>query len=448
MLHRCLSILKLALPVMVSQIGLILVAFADNIMVGRYSTQALASSSFVVNVFNIVIIGGLGFSYGLTPIVGALFAGRKQGDIGRIVRVGLRANIAVGILMSLVMGTLYFFLDRMGQPDELLPIIRPYYLITLAGLIPLAVFNVFAQWSYGIRNTAMPMWILLSANAVNIIGNYMLIYGNWGAPEMGLTGAGISTLTARIIAMVAIVAIFLIKRSNRTYRTGFSGRDTSDGQRMAKVVRTSWPVALQMMFETGAFSLCAILAGWLGTVPLAAFQVIIIVGTLGFCIYYSIGTAITVQVSNDAGAKSLAACRRSAFDGYAVMLFFAAISSSIFILFGRQLMGLFSQDEAVLAVAGSVIFPLVLYQIGDATQITFANALRGTANVMPMLWIAFVSYVVVGLPSSYILALPAGLGVYGILLSFSLSLFLAAALFMRAFIKTTGSKHLITLKTT
>ena len=157
MLRRCLSILKLAFPVMVSQIGMILVAFADNIMVGRYSTQALASSSFVVNVFNVVIFCAMGFSYGLTPLVGALFTSGRKADIGHLVRIGLRANVVVGVLLSAVMTTGYFFIDRMGQPAELLPLIRPYYLITLVGLLPMVVFNVFAQWSYGIRKTAMPM---------------------------------------------------------------------------------------------------------------------------------------------------------------------------------------------------------------------------------------------------------------------------------------------------
>ncbi len=206
---------------------------------------------------------------------------------------------------------------------------------------------------------------------------------------------------------------------------------------MGRVVRTSWPVALQMTFETGAFSLCAVFAGWIGTVSLAAFQIVLVVGTLGFCIYYSVGTAIAVLTANEAGRGLGPACRRPAFDGYVVMLFFMCLSSLAFVLFARPLMGLFTEDEQVLSVAVSLLFPLVLYQLGDATQITFANALRGTAKVMPMLWIAFVSYVLVGLPSTWLLAFPAGLGVYGIELSFSVSLFLAGGLFLATFLKVT-----------
>lgn len=442
MLKRSLTILKLALPVMVSQISLILVAFADNIMVGRYSTDALAASSFVINVFNLMIFCAMGFSYGLTPIVGAMFARGEKKNIGVAVRAALRANIVMGVLLSAVMGVLFFFVENLGQPRELMPILKPYYLIFLAGLLPMAVFNVFAQWSFGVRNTSMPMWILLGANMLNIVGNYMLIYGNWGAPELGLTGAGISTLCARITAALAIMGVFFFKRSSEEYRRGF--REAA-AQRLRSltgtVVRTSWPVAAQMTFETGAFSSCAIFAGWLGTVSLAAFQVTIVVSTLGFCIYYSIGTAIAVTVANDAGRGSLRDCRRSAFSGYAVMLVFAALSSAALAMFGRPLMHLFSEDTAVLALAGTVIVPLLLYQLGDATQIAFSNALRGTSKVMPMVWIAFVSYMMAGLPSTYLLAFTAGLGIYGLVLSFSVSLFLAAALFLYFFMRATRPKE-------
>ena len=439
MLKRCLRILKLALPVMISQISLIIVSFADNVMVGHYSTEALAASSFCINLFNIVVICGLGFSYGITPLVGKLFARNEKRQIGQLMRVGIIANVSAGMILTLIMGCLYLFVDRMGQPEELLPIIKPYYLINLLSLVFLAVFNAFAQWSYAIKNTSMPMWILLSCNLINIIGNYALIYGHFGAPELGLTGAGISTLFVRILAATAIAIVYFRKESNREYRIGFiNGRILSEKGLMRKLIQTSWPVALQMTFETSVFSVCAVFAGWMGKVPLAAYQIILVIGQLGFCIYYSIGMAIAVLVANESGMRSLKGCRRVAFDGYGVMLFFAAIAMTVFIGFSRQLMGIFTTDEAVLLTAQSLIIPLAIYQLGDATQITFANALRGTAHVMPMLWIAFVSYVVVGLSSSWVIAFPCGMGIYGIVLSFSISLFLAAALFLRQFLKITS----------
>ena len=438
MFQRCLTILKLALPVMIAQVGTIVVGFADNIMVGRYNTESLASASFVINIFNIVVLCLMGFSYGLTPLIGLLFPRERYEEIGSTLKAGVIANIIVGIQLTCIMGVLYFYLDRLGQPTDLLPLIRPYYLIFLASLLPLALFNSFAQWSFAIKNTTMPMWILLACNALNILGNYILIYGNWGAPELGLTGAGISTLAARIIAPIAIILIFFLKPSNARYREGFIDHGMRITKNlMGKVVRTSWPVALQMACETAAFSTCAIFAGWIGTVALASFQIIVVIGSLGFCIYYSIGTAIAVLVANESGKSSLHSCRRVAFDGYVVMLIFATISTCIFIFFSRPLMGAFTDDPEVLMAAQALVVPLIIYQLGDATQVTFANALRGTSHVMPMLWIAFFSYVVVGLSSTYILAFPAHLGNYGIVLSFSVSLFMAAILFLRSFMKAT-----------
>ncbi|MDE6165337.1 MAG: MATE family efflux transporter, partial [Muribaculaceae bacterium] len=171
------QIARLGLPILVGQVGMIVVGFADNIMVGRYSTQALASASFVNGVFNTALFACIGFSYGLTPLVGALFSQGRRTHIGGLMRTGVFVNILFALLVSLLMGVLYLNVDRLDQPEELLPIIRPYFRLYLAGILPLSMFQVFAQWSWGIKNTAMPMWIILGSNVINIIGNWLLIYG-------------------------------------------------------------------------------------------------------------------------------------------------------------------------------------------------------------------------------------------------------------------------------
>ena len=388
------EIIRLGLPILVGQLGMIVTAFADNIMVGRYSTAALASSSFVNGVFNVVIFCCLGFTYGLTPLIGALYGQKRHRDIGALLRNGLFLNVLYSLVLTAALGVLYFYLDRLGQPEELLPLIRPYYLTALAGILPVCVFNVFAQWSYATTDTGTPMWIILGGNVFNIIGNYLLIFGHFRAGRLSRTSLG-------------------------------------------RVWRTSLPVSMQMTFESGSFSFAAIMSGWLGAIPLAAFQIIVITGTLGFCVYYSVGAAISVVVANVAGSGDTALMRRAAWQGYHIMLVLMTCSSLIFALAGRTILGVFTDDPVVLAAAVALIFPLVLYQLGDATQITFANALRGTSHVMPMLWIAFVSYVVVGIPATYLLGFPAGMGLYGILLSFSVSLFLAGALFLVFFLRAT-----------
>lgn len=430
------SILKLGLPILVGQLGMIVVGFADNIMVGRYSTEALASASFVNNLFNITIFCCIGFAYGLTPVVGALFSQKRSEDIGATMRTGLWLNIAFTLLVMTVMTVIYFNLEHMGQPEELLPLIRPYYIIYLCGMLPVTIFNVFAQWSYGIKNTSLPMWIILVTNVINIIGNYTLIYGHFGAPELGLTGAGLSTLLARVTATTAIIIVFFCFRRNALYRKGYrAARVTRPA--LWRIWKMSIPVSMQMTFESGSFTVAAVMSGWLGTVALAAFQIVVITGTLGFCIYYSIGSAVAILVANEAGRADNSAMRRVAWSGYHILLCLMVMSSLIFIFFGRSIMNAFTDDPVVLGVAFTLIFPLVLYQVADATQINFANALRGTSKVMPMLWIAFVSYVVIGVPATYLLGFPAGLGVYGIILSFSCSLAVAALLFLYFFLKTT-----------
>lgn len=194
---------------------------------------------------------------------------------------------------------------------------------------------------------------------------------------------------------------------------------------------------MQMTFESGSFTAAAVMAGWLGAVSLAAFQVVVITGTLGFCVYYSVAAAVSVLVSNAAGTGDAREMRRYAFAGYRILLALAATASCLFIFQGPGIIHLFTQDPEVQALALSLILPLVIYQFGDATQITFANALRGTSNVMPMLWIAFVSYVLIGLPATYLMGFTFGMGTFGIILSFSVSLFIAAALFLHFFLRTT-----------
>lgn len=430
------AIIKLGIPILISQLGVIVVGFADNIMVGQYSTEALASASFVNNVFNTAAFAIIGFSYGLTPLIGALYSQGRKATIGSMIRNGLVINIAFSLLVATIMGILYLKVELLGQPEELMPLIKPYYLIVLAGLVPTAIFNVFAQWLFAINRTSLPMWIMLLSNVANIIGNWLLIYGNCGFPELGLVGAGVSTLFSRVLGTVIIIGAFMCDKQFREYRNGCFNSGMS-WTTFSLINRTSWPVALQMTFESGSFSIAAVMSGWLGTVSLAAYQIIVIVGTLGFCIYYSIGSALSVLVANASGLDDHVGMRRMAFAGYHIILTLATISSLIFVLFGESLIGIFSDDKVVVSATITLLVPLVIYQYGDATQIAFANALRGTSRVMPMLWIAFVSYMVIGIPATYLMGFTFGLGTYGIILSFSVSLFIAASLFLYYFFKAT-----------
>lgn len=430
-------ILSLGFPILIGQLGMIAVGFADNSMLGHYHTNALASASFVNNLFNIPILMSMGFTFGLTPLIGALFSRKSNDEIGRTLRAALRLNVAFALLLTLVMLIIYFNLEHLGQPEVLLPSIRSYYLIYLAGLLPIALFQVFAQCAYAVNATRMPMWIILSANALNVLGNWLLISGHLGCPEMGLNGAGLATLGARWICPVAIFIVFMTSRRYRPYRAAFFHPQVTKST-YRTIFKTSIPVSLQMGMETGSFSIAAVMAGWLhNPANLAAFQIIVIVGTLGFCIYYSMGAAVSVLVANAAGENDCRKMRSVAMAGYHVILFLATISSLVFYLWGKPLIGIFTSDPEVQTLTAALIVPLLLYQLGDATQINFSSALRGTSNVMPMLLTAFIAYIVVGLPATYIFCFTFGWQLYGIVLSFSVSLFTAGALFLFFFYKTT-----------
>ncbi|MDE7393473.1 MAG: MATE family efflux transporter, partial [Muribaculaceae bacterium] len=222
------------------------------------------------------------------------------------------------------------------------------------------------------------------------------------------------------------------------YKSAFKSARFSRG-RLRKIFTTSLPVSLQLMLETGSFSIAAVMAGWLGAVELAAFQIILITGTLGFCVYYSFGSATSVLVANAAGAKDNMRMRQVATAGYHVTLVLCLISSAIFYFAGRFLFAIFTDDRVVLDLTITLIPPLMLYQIADATQINYSSALRGTGNVMPMLLTAFVSYAVVGVPATYILTFTFCGGMPGLVSSFSISLFCAAVMYFIYFMRTTRS---------
>lgn len=402
--------------------------FADTLMVGRYSTTALASAAFVNNVFNLVIFLLIGYSYGLTPIISSLYGKGEHANAGGKLKQAIAANALFGLMLMAIMGVLYFYVDRMGQPEELLPTIRPYYLVVLSSMVFIMLVNTLRQFTDGTTDTATGMWALLAGNALNIVGNYLLIYGIGPFPELGLLGAGLSTLFARFVTAAILACNVVWRKRYLPFRQGF-GRASLRLREILAINKISLPISLQMGMEAGAFSLSAVMAGWLGKIDLAAYQVVVTVGTLGFMFYYSFGAGMSIRVGTFTGMDDWPRLRLATRAGCHILCVIAALSSLTFIFLTEPLVNIFSTDPAVIGVAVSLIGPLVLYQFGDAMQICFANALRGTGQVMSMMWIAFVSYVVVGLPSGYILGFPLGLGIHGIFLAFAIGLFVAATLF-------------------
>lgn len=419
--------IKIGVPIVLGQLGIVVVGLVDNIMVGHFSTSDLAAASFVNSVFNIPILFGMGFSYGLTPLVGQFFGRGDKFRVGGLLRNSLLANFMIGLFLSVAMGIMYLNVHRMGQPEELLPLIRPYFLLQLTSLVFVMMFNSFKQFADGITDTKTSMWIMLSANLLNIIGNSLLIYGVWGLPALGLTGAGISTLASRIFMFVAFAILFFRKQSYRRYLVGYH-RTTYNTGDLKVLNRMGMMVGLQMGMETALFSISGVMIGWLGTVPLAAHQVVASISTLGFMVYYGVGSAVSIRVSNFFGRGDIAGVRRATLAG-THLLGLLAISVSVFFLLVRKHIGwLYTSSEDVVNLVAVLMVILVFYQFGDSLQIIFANALRGVADVTSMAVISFIGYFVIALPVSYICGFVLDWGIEGIWVGYPVGLTLTGGM--------------------
>lgn len=415
------ALVSLGLPIVIGQIGVIILGFADTLMIGHHSTAELGAASFVNNVFNLAIIFSTGFSYGLTPIVGGLFGTSQYAPAGQALRNSLLANSLVAFLITLCMSVLYWNVESLGQPEELIPLIKPYYLVLLASLVFVMLFNCFKQFTDGITDTRTAMWILLGGNVLNIFGNYLLIYGKCGLPELGLLGAGISTLFSRMVMVVVFVCIFL--RSSRfvRYKVGFLRMGWSKAM-FCRLNDLGWPIAFQMGMETASFSLSAIMIGWLGTIALASHQVMLAISQFTFMMYYGMGAAVAVRVSNFNGQRDIVNVRRAAYAGFHMMMALDAVLSLIVFLFRNQLGSWFTDSPEVVTMVTSLIVPFLIYQFGDGLQITFANALRGISDVKPMMLIAFIAYFVISLPVGYLCGFVLGWGIVGVWMAFPFGL--------------------------
>ena len=419
--------IKIGVPIVLGQLGIVVVGLVDNIMVGHFSTSDLAAASFVNSVFNIPILFGMGFSYGLTPLVGQFFGRGDKFRVGGLLRNSLLANFMIGLFLSVVMGIMYLNVHRMGQPEELLPLVRPYFLLQLTSLVFVMMFNSFKQFADGITDTKTSMWIMLSANLLNIIGNSLLIYGVWGLPALGLTGAGISTLASRIFMFVAFAILFFRKQSYRRYLVGYH-RTTYNTGDLKVLNRMGMMVGLQMGMETALFSISGVMIGWLGTIPLAAHQVVASISTLGFMVYYGVGSAVSIRVSNFFGRGDIAGVRRATLAG-THLLGLLAISVSVFFLLVREHIGwLYTSSEDVVNLVAVLMVILVFYQFGDSLQIIFANALRGVADVTSMAVISFIGYFVIALPVSYICGFVLDWGIEGIWVGYPVGLTLTGGM--------------------
>ena len=280
------------------------------------------------------------------------------------------------------------------------------------------------------------MWILLCGNVLNIIGNYVLIYGKMGFPELGLSGAGISTLFSRILMVIAFIVLFFMTDRYKEYRQGFS-RGKVNKAEFVQLNKLGWPIAGQMGMETASFSLSAIMIGWLGSMELASYQIMMAVSQVCFMMYYGMGAAVSVRISNFHGQGDMENARRTARYGFHIILVMLLMTGIPIFLLRNHIGGWFTDNDTVSAMVASVIYPFLFYQFGDALQINFANSLRGIADVKPMLLYAFIAYFVISLPAGYIFGFVLDGGLTGVWMAFPFGLTSAGVMYWLRFRKKT-----------
>ncbi len=407
------SNLKLATPIIISQAGQIVVSLADNIMVGRIGTAALAASSFANNIFVIILVFGIGFSYAITPMVAKSMGRGDEKSAVHWFHQGFWVNIVLGILLVLLSLFVALFMPRMGQPDEVVELGIPYFIVISLSIIPFLYFASFKQFAEGISNTRIAMVITLLGNIVNIIFNYLLIYGRAGFPELGLMGAGIGTLIARVFMAFAFWLVYKKLSIFERFRRIHDDVRFSMGEAM-RLIRLGAPMGVQFIIEVFAFSLGGIMMGWLGEDQLAAHQIVITIASMTFMMSSGLASATTIKVSTFRGENKYRQLKYSAFASLHMVVLFMSITAVIFLLTRHFIPGLFISDVNVITIAAGLFIVASIFQIFDGMQVVMLGILRGMEDVMFPMVVVAIAYLLVSIPIGYVLSFTLKMGPAGI----------------------------------
>ncbi len=420
--------LSLSIPVIIAQAGQITVGLIDNVMIGQLGTIPFAAASFTNTLFSLVLIFGMGYSFALTPLIGKSWGEKDQASIGAWIKNGLLANAFMGVALALLLLILYVLIPHMGQPESILKDSQDYLAILIASVIPMMVFYGYKQFAEGVGDTKTAMKIMLWANVINTVGNYLFMYGKFGAPEMGLTGAGIGTLLARIFMALAFIVLFYKNQKYKLF-TKLYRQSAFCWNRFVQVVKLGIPLGGQIVMEASAFGLCAIMMGWLTEVDLAAHQIAITLSTLGFMIYQGLGAGTTIRVSHYKGENNKEGIIRATKTAMNLMYLYSALIVVVFVG-GRHLLPLlFTADIKVINLAAQMLIVCSVFQLVDGVQIILAGTLRGFADARIPAFITFISYFILSIPFSYFSAFHWGFGAVGIWFGFPVGLFVCSALF-------------------
>ena len=424
--------LKLAYPVVIGQLGHMMLGVVDSLMVGQLGAVPLAAASLVNGLILLIIVLGIGMSVALTPLVAIAKGSGNHDQCGVILRQGLLVNLVFSILLVLVV---YFFADiiyYLNQPYEVAVLAESYLKILSFSIIPFMMFQTYKQFIEGLSFTKPAMIILILANIVNAFGNWILIFGNLGMPKLELDGAGFATLITRISIAVAIFIYVRYSKQIKQYDPTLRFRSINWSV-IKKILDLGIPGGFQMFFEVGGFAFAAVMIGWIGANELAAHQIAINLASITFMVGLGISIATTIRVGNNLGKKDLQGIKNA---GYSSLLIVAAIMGSfgvLFIILRNILPTFYIDDQNVIEIASSLIIIAAIFQVVDGLQVVGIGILRGLTDLKAPMIIAFIAYWVIGLPVAYLLGFTFDFGVEGVWISFIVGLSIAAIFFIRRF---------------
>ena len=428
--------LRVALPVMLTQLGASLVGFFDSIMVGHYATVDLAAVSFSNAIFFTVMVFAMGALMGITPLVGIQVGEMKQvteneniirRNIASLFQNGMLFTVLLSALMLLLLGGCIPFLDCFGQDPAVVEVARPYYILIVISLVPFLFFSFFKQFLEGLGNTMVAMVITLVMNGLNILLNWGFIYGNWGFEPMGATGAGLGSLISRIGMPLCFWAVMAFHKEWKQYLR--MAWERFSWQRIRELAKIGFPIGGQTLLETFLFTASFVIIGWISKEALAAHQVANQIADMTFMLALGIGSATTIRVSHQLGEGNIHGVRMASNASVHLVLLMNTIGAALMISLRNYIPMLFTEDAEVIAIASQLIVLAGLFQYADGLQAVGAAMLRGITDVKVPMLIAFVSYILIGLSVGLLCAFPLDMGASGIWIGFIFALALAAICF-------------------
>ena len=396
-------ILRLAFPLIIGQLGQMLLGVADTVMVARVGIVELAALTFANTLFYVPFVFGIGI---LTSVSVRTANARGSGD-----SIAARASCRHGLYIAIALGALLFlaslafapYLSIFGQPSEVTARTPRVFLILMASLIPGLASISLKNHADALNRPWPPFWIFLGGVVLNVGLNWLLIYGHWGFPKLGLEGAAWATFIARWTIALAMLLWLSMEKSLRDW-VPYRWLRAPILADLRHLMVLGWPASLQMLSEVGAFSAAALLVGHFGTVALAAHQVALSCAATAFMIPLGLSMALTVHIGEAQGAGDRPRLRTIVLAGWFLATGFAVITAALFLIFGGALSQLFVEDAGVISLSASLLVVVGVFQVFDGMQVASSSMLRGLHDVRLPAVMGFTAYWIVGLPCGALLA--------------------------------------------